>query len=155
MYEWMHKCMKTKKGKENVSSRWWFRWWSDWAKRCYPIKIMWLFTEPIFIDLFFIYIITNPNKNRIMQDPIMKIILFTWPVLKNHRGVIMVYTISNKRMWLGGMIDLGLRLIGSWTITNSKNQPWVRESVLVQELRPNQKIEIDILFLLMECDYPN
>ena len=26
---------------------------------------------------------------------------------------------SNKRMWLGGMVDLGSRVIGSGTITNS------------------------------------
>ena len=32
---------------------------------------------PTFIDLFFIYIITIPSMNRIMQDPIIKFILFT------------------------------------------------------------------------------
>jgi len=31
--------MKKKKGKENDTSTWWCRWWSDWAKRCCPIKI--------------------------------------------------------------------------------------------------------------------
>jgi len=30
--------------------------------------------------------------NKIMKDPIMKIIPFAWPVLKNHHEVIMVYT---------------------------------------------------------------
>ena len=47
------------------------------AKHRYPIKIMWWFTEPTCIDLFSIYIFTIPNMNRIMQDPIMKIIPFT------------------------------------------------------------------------------
>jgi len=35
------------------------------------------------------------------------------------------------------------------------NQVSVQESVSVQELSPNQKIEIHILFPIMECDYPN
>ena len=34
-------------------------------------------TEPTFIDLFSMYRITIPNMNRIMEDPIMKFILFT------------------------------------------------------------------------------
>ena len=42
------------------------------------------FIKSIFIDLFSIYIFTLPNMNRIMQDPIMKIIPFTWLILKNH-----------------------------------------------------------------------
>ena len=42
-----------------------------------PNQEMRWFTEPTFIDLFSIYIFTVPNMNGIMQDPIMKIILFT------------------------------------------------------------------------------
>ena len=29
MYEFMHRCMKKKKGKENITLWWWFWWWSD------------------------------------------------------------------------------------------------------------------------------
>jgi len=70
--------MKKKKGKENITLWWWFWWWSDWVKHCYPIKIMWWFMEPTFIDLFSIYIFTVPNMNRIMKDPIVKLTPFTW-----------------------------------------------------------------------------
>ena len=41
------------------------------------IKIMSWLTEPIFIDLFSIYIFRVSNMNRIMKDPIMKLISFT------------------------------------------------------------------------------
>ena len=89
--------MKKKKGNENITLWWWLRWWSDWVKRCYLIKIMWWFTEPTFIDLFSIYIFTVLNMNRIMKDPIVKLTPFTWPVLKNHHGVIMVYTYVQQK----------------------------------------------------------
>ena len=38
---------------------------------------------PLYWPLFYLHIY-NPNMNRIMHDPIMKFIPFTWPVLKNH-----------------------------------------------------------------------
>ena len=97
-----------KKGKENITLRWWFQWWSDWVKRCYPIQIMRWFTKPTFIDLFSIYIFTVPNMNRIMKDPIMKLIPFTWPDLENHHGVIMVHTYVQQKnvTWWNGWLGL-------------------------------------------------
>ena len=62
-------------------------------------------TKPTFIDLFSIYIFTVSNMNRIMKDPIMKIIPFTWPVLENHHGVIMVYTYVQQKNVTSGMVD--------------------------------------------------
>ena len=38
-------------------------------------------------------------------------------------------------------------------ILTQENQVWVRELVLVQELYPNQRIKIHILFPSMECDF--
>ena len=58
------------------------------------------------------------------------------------------------RMWLGGMVDLDSRMIGSGTNANSRNQLWVWELVLVQALSPSPQIDIHILFPSMECDYP-
>ena len=49
----------------------------DWVKYYYPIKIMWWFMEPTFIDFFSMYILTVPNMNRIMKNPIVKLALFT------------------------------------------------------------------------------
>ena len=70
-----------------------------------PIKIMWWFTEPTFINLFSIYIFTLPNRNRIMKDPIMNLFSLhdqSWKTITESSWSI---PISNKRMWLGGMID--------------------------------------------------
>ena len=108
MYELMHRCMKNKKGKKNIILRWWVWWWSDWVKRCYPIKIMWWFTEPTFIDFFSMYISTIPNMNRIMKDPIMKLIFFAWSVLKNHHWVIIVnaYVQQKNVTWWNSWLRL-------------------------------------------------
>ena len=113
MYELMHRCMKKKKGKKNITL-------TDWVKRCYPIKIIWWFTESTFIDLFFIYIFTVPNMNRIMKDSIVKLTPFTWPVLKNHHGVIMVYTYVQQKNVTWWNDWLGLKNVGSGTNTNSE-----------------------------------
>jgi len=86
----------------------------------YPIKIIWWFMEPTFIDHFSIYIFTILNMNRIMKDPILKINSLTWSALENHQGVIMAIHMSNKRMWFGEMIGLGSRVIGLRTNTNSE-----------------------------------
>ena len=116
MSEWMHKCMKNEKGKENVTSRWWL----DWAKRCYPIKIMWWFTELTFVDLFPIYIMTTPIWIGLWK-------IRSWNLFPLHDQSWKIITESswstpmfNKRMWLGGMVDLGSRMIGSGINTNSK-----------------------------------
>ena len=53
------------------------------------------------------------------------------------------------------MIDLDSRVIGSEPLLTQKNQLWVRESVLLQELSLNQRIKIHILFPSMEFDYLN
>ena len=53
--------------------------------------------EHTFMDFFSTYIFTIPNMNRIMKDPIMKIIPFIWPVLENHHEVIMVYTYVQQK----------------------------------------------------------
>ena len=116
------------KGKENVTSRWWFRWWSDWAKRCYPIKILWWLTEFIFIDLFFIYIFTIPHFNWIMQDPIMKIIPFndqSWKIITESFWSI---PWSNSRMWFCRMDDLSFEMKSSETNTNSGKSTWGSKS---------------------------
>ena len=55
------------------------------------------------------------------------------------------------------MVDLGLRMKGSETILTREydlNQVQVQESVLIQKLVPNQKIEIHIIFPSMEWDFP-
>ena len=46
MYELIHKCMKKKKGKKNITLRWWFRWWSNWSTKCDPIYFLWSSEEP-------------------------------------------------------------------------------------------------------------
>ena len=76
--------------------------------------------ESTFIDLF-LFTYLQSLMNRIMQNLIMKIILFTWPILKNHHWVIMANTYVQQKMWLGEMINLASRVISSGTITNSKN----------------------------------
>ena len=155
MYELMHRCIKKKKGKENITLWWWFRWWSDWVKRCYPIKIMWWFTEFTFIDLFSIYIFTVPiwiGSWKILSWNLLPLHGQSWKIITESSWSI---PISNKRMWLGGMVVLGSTTIGSGTKLIRENQLWVRDSVLIQELSLNQRIEIYILFPSMECDYPN
>jgi len=47
-------------------------------------------------DLFSIYIFIISNMNRIMQNLIMKIIPFTWPILEDHHWVIMVNTLVQE-----------------------------------------------------------
>ena len=130
MYEWMPRCMKNKRGKENITLKWWFRWWSDWVKHCYPIKIMWWFMEPAFIDLFAINIFTVSNMNRIMKDPIMKLILFTWlhetysfymtSLRKSSRSHHGLYLCPTKECDLVELLTWAQRMIGSGTNTNSK-----------------------------------
>ena len=91
---------------------------SSWAKRCYPIKIMWWFTVPTFIDLFSIYIFTVPNMNRIILS--WNLFLLhdkSWKIITESSWSIPV---SNKRMWLGGMVDLCSRVRCFVTNTNSE-----------------------------------
>ena len=66
----------------------------------------------------------------------------------------MIYTWSNKRMWLCGIVDLDSRVIGSGTITNSKKSSKGSRVDIGSMLGPNQRNEIHILFSSMECDYP-
>jgi len=60
-------------------------------------------------------------------------------------------------MWLGGMVDLGSRMKGSGT--NNDSGIWLKSSLgsrvsFGTQVVPNQKIEIQILFPSMECDFP-
>ena len=55
----------------------------------------------------------------------------------------MVYTYVQQKNVIGGIVNLGSRMIG-----------WVRELVLVHELNPSPKIESHILFSSNAHDYP-
>jgi len=64
---------------------------------------------------------------------------------------------SNKEMWFDELDDLSSEIKG----TRPSTDPRIRlksslssRSILVQELSPNQRIMIHILFKKMECDYP-
>ena len=67
-----------------------------WAKHCYQILILWIIKKFTLDDLFPIYIFIIPNMNRIMHDPIMKIISFIWPILEYYLRVIMVYALVQQ-----------------------------------------------------------
>ena len=93
-----------------------------WVKRCYPIKIMWWSRNPPLLTSFlFTY----------LQSPIWigswKILLWNLFPLHDHSWKIITESLwlipmSNKRMWLGGMVDLDSRVIGSETSTNSEKR---------------------------------
>ena len=52
------------------------------------------------------------------------------------------------------MVDLGSRVIGSGTITNSEKSSVGLRVDIGSIVGPNQRNEIHILFPSMECDYP-
>ena len=106
-----------------------------------------------FIDLFSIYIFRVSNMNRIMKDPIMKLIPFTWPVLKNHHRSSWSIPMSNKRMWLGGMVDLHSRMIGSGINTNSRKSTLGLRVSFGSRIK-SLRIQFHIIFSLMKCNYP-
>ena len=63
---------------------------------------------------------------------------------------------SNNGMWLSRVVNLGSGMKSTWTNTNSRI--WLKSSLgsrvnFDQELVPNQRIEVHILFQLMECDF--
>ena len=115
---------------------------------------MWSFKKLTFDGFFPIYIFTTPKLNRIMYDPIIKIIPIIWATLKYYLRVIMLYILINNRMWLGGMVDLSSRMIGSGTHTNSKKLTLSSRVSFGARSESNPRIKIHILFPSMECDYP-
>jgi len=118
MYEWMHICMKKKKGKENIT----LRWWSDWANCCCPIKIMWWFTEPTFINLFlFTYLqsLIWIGSYKILSWKLSPSYDQFWKIITESLWSI---PMSNSRMWYVELDDLGSRVIGSGPLLTQKNQ---------------------------------
>ena len=104
-----------------ITSWWWLRWWSDWAKRCYPIRIMWILKEPT-NDL------SNMTQNRMIEWMVLfkvypHLIFNFWKIMTESFSSI---SLSNNEVWFWKMIDLDSNRTGVKTDTDSGI--WLRSS---------------------------
>ena len=121
MYEWIHVCMKKKKGKEKCDLKVVIPVVTELSQVLLPYLNLWIIKEPIFYDLFPMYIVIIPKWIGSCKTPTLKLSQLYDQSWNTTSGSSLSTPWSNNRIWLDEVIDLGLGMIGLRTNTGLGN----------------------------------